>query len=235
MERNKWEEEFKNKLDQREIAPTPHAWDRLDAMLTEAEHKNERNGKPVRRLGWLSIAAGFIGFILVATMYFKNAETENNEPVLVEQEKPKAETGSNPAEIVPDDSVKQTQVAVSTSNPEKVKAQPMRRREVRPQTVQQEKTIQVAQAQEKNNDPKILNPEPGTNPKAIVNTVNIDEQIASLGPKIQRPKPVKVDAGSLLSQVDGELELTFREKVIQSVGKKYQNVKVALANRNNKE
>ena len=43
---------------------------------------------------------------------------------------------------------------------------------------------------------------------------------------------VKVDAGSLLSQVDGELELTFREKVIRTVGKNYKNVKVALANRN---
>ncbi|UPT71649.1 MAG: hypothetical protein M0D53_04690 [Flavobacterium sp. JAD_PAG50586_2] len=44
---------------------------------------------------------------------------------------------------------------------------------------------------------------------------------------------VKVDAKSLLSQVDGELEMTFREKVISKVNKNYKEVKVALANRNN--
>ncbi len=44
---------------------------------------------------------------------------------------------------------------------------------------------------------------------------------------------VKVDAKNLLSQVDGELELTFREKVINRVAKNYKEVKVALANRNN--
>jgi hypothetical protein len=44
---------------------------------------------------------------------------------------------------------------------------------------------------------------------------------------------IKVDAKNLLSQVDGELELTFREKVINKVTKNYKEVKVVLANRNN--
>ena len=44
---------------------------------------------------------------------------------------------------------------------------------------------------------------------------------------------VKVNPKSLLSQVDGELELTFREKVINKIAKNYKEVKVALANRNN--
>ena len=44
---------------------------------------------------------------------------------------------------------------------------------------------------------------------------------------------VKVDAKSLLSQVDGEVEQTFREKVITKINKNYKEVKVALANRNN--
>jgi hypothetical protein len=44
---------------------------------------------------------------------------------------------------------------------------------------------------------------------------------------------IKVDAKNLLSQVDGELELTFREKVINKVTKNYKEVKVVLTNRNN--
>ena len=43
---------------------------------------------------------------------------------------------------------------------------------------------------------------------------------------------LKVDAKSLLTQLDGELDLTFREKVINKVNKNYKEVKVALANRN---
>ena len=52
---------------------------------------------------------------------------------------------------------------------------------------------------------------------------------------IQKKQKIQVDPSSLLSQVDGELELSFREKVIAKVNKNYQTVKVALANRNNQE
>ncbi|MBY0486670.1 MAG: hypothetical protein K2P85_05715, partial [Flavobacteriaceae bacterium] len=65
-------------------------------------------------------------------------------------------------------------------------------------------------------------------------TVNVDDLLASVEktPK-STPKPkVKVNANSLLSQVDGELDQTFREKVINRVSKNYQEVKVALATRN---
>ena len=51
----------------------------------------------------------------------------------------------------------------------------------------------------------------------------------------QKKQKIQVDPSSLLSQVDGELELSFREKVIAKVNKNYQTVKVALANRNNQE
>ena len=46
---------------------------------------------------------------------------------------------------------------------------------------------------------------------------------------------VRINAADLLNQVDGELELSFREKVITKVNKNYQTVKVALANRNQQE
>lgn len=52
---------------------------------------------------------------------------------------------------------------------------------------------------------------------------------------VQQKNKVKINANDLLSQVDGELELSFREKVINKVNKNYQTVKVALANRNVEE
>ncbi len=52
---------------------------------------------------------------------------------------------------------------------------------------------------------------------------------------VKSKSKVKVNANDLLNQVDGELELSFREKVITKVNKNYQTVKVALANRNQQE
>ena len=50
--------------------------------------------------------------------------------------------------------------------------------------------------------------------------------------KSNNKSSLKIDARNLLSQVDGELDQTFREKVINKIAKNYQEVKVALANRN---
>ena len=63
----------------------------------------------------------------------------------------------------------------------------------------------------------------------------IDENVQVVPTVIQKKQKIQVDPSSLLSQVDGELELSFREKVIAKVNKNYQTVKVALANRNNQE
>jgi hypothetical protein len=63
----------------------------------------------------------------------------------------------------------------------------------------------------------------------------VDEMLAAVqsSPKASISKTaVKVNPNTLLSQVDGELELSFREKVINKVNKNYQSVKAALANRN---
>ena len=69
MEQNKLDTQFKEKLNSREIKPTDMAWDRLDAMLSVAENK-----KPKRKFTWLYIAASFIGFILISTVFFNQKE-----------------------------------------------------------------------------------------------------------------------------------------------------------------
>jgi hypothetical protein len=73
------------------------------------------------------------------------------------------------------------------------------------------------------------------------NAVSVDELLAAVTNPSKNDSPsseksnVRVNANNLLTQVDGELELTFREKVINKVNKNYQSVKVALSNRNNQE
>lgn len=72
MELNNLEKDFRNKLNQREIQPSEKAWDRLDAMLSVAEKK-----KPKRT--WMYIAASFLGFLLVGTIFFNQSKTEQGE------------------------------------------------------------------------------------------------------------------------------------------------------------
>ena len=58
-----------------------------------------------------------------------------------------------------------------------------------------------------------------------------ETQIATAESKLKNPT-IKVNASNLLSEVDNELELSFREKVIRKIDKNYKTVKIALANRN---
>ena len=73
--------------------------------------------------------------------------------------------------------------------------------------------------------------------KKEVKAKSDENLLADLDQKAQQASSnksaVKVNAKSLLSEVDGEVEHTFREKMFNKINKNYQEIKVALANRNN--
>jgi hypothetical protein len=237
MEPNKFENEFKRKLSQREIKPTPHAWDRLESMLNATEDKK---AVPVRRLNWLYIAAGFIGLLLMATLFFrqKNEISVPQQQVIVEGNAPSDISSPENEAVATTDTVKET---AGQEIQEKVPTQktqtetPVTERKIHnvtsglPKSRAVEKNTAVAGIDlQQNPEPRIIE-----NKKTDINPVftPADEQIADAGTTARKPT-IKVNASSLLSEVDGELELSFREKVIQAAAKNYKNVKVALANRN---
>jgi hypothetical protein len=98
MEPNKFEKEFRNKLNQREISPSENSWDRLDAMLTAAEEKK----KSKHSYSWIYVAASFVGFLLIATFYFsqKGDAIENQKNGLVNQNPVAPNTDATPLEKV---------------------------------------------------------------------------------------------------------------------------------------
>jgi hypothetical protein len=232
MEPNKLENQFKEKLNLREIKPTKMAWDRLDAMLTITEEK-----KPKRNYDWMYVAASIIGFVFIGILFFSQTEelvdVKRNEVVLDNKEitKPSENTIQKQTETNLSPSISSSSI-VEVSELKKVKNNSKETKIIN------SKQNQVAQ----NRIPKSQNPTLIThNQKSEQlkslnqNTVNVDERITAVeNPsknEIQKSS-VKVDANNLLSQVDGELELSFREKVINTIGKNYKTVKVALANRN---
>lgn len=227
MEQNKFENEFKNKLNQREITPSENSWDRLDAMLTVAEGE-----KPTRSYGWIYIAASIIGFAFLGTFFLiqnnQNPTIESNE-VVIENNR-KVEPIKKDISIVPSNSKSESTVVISEVK--KVKEN------------SRDTNSMIKNQVSQNSSPDNLIPkveEIETYQEVVqlassnTSDVAVDKMLAevqTISKERNSKSKVKVNPNMLLTQVDGELEVSFREKVINKVNKNYQTVKVALANRN---
>ena len=226
---NKIEKEFKNQLDQREIKPTPAAWDRLDAMLTVAE---EKKATPI--YNWLYIAASIIGFIAIGFVFFSQTEElvdvkrnevviENNTPIQtkdsIQKEVPTPIQIQQNKEAIADSPVSNQKRNTSNSNLQKIKNKI--ENNAIANKINEQQSIEKSIINQKTNEINQNQPIQITN----------ETQIATAESKLKNPT-IKVNASNLLSEVDTELELSFREKVIRKIDKNYKTVKVALANRN---
>lgn len=237
MEPNNFEKDFRDKLNQRKIEPSSKAWDRLDAMLSVAEEK-----KPKKNKKWLYVAASFIGFLLVATIFFNQKENTIESPKNAVTEKEIKRDSVEKPLVSTGDSV-QTGIAVSENPSKEVSNKEEKKPNQQTKTILQKQSNQIAESSIiKNNQEKQST---NTNQTVIAENPkkeNIDQLLenaenkvmAENSNKIKKAK-VKINASDLLNQVDGELELSFREKVITKVNKNLQEVKVALSNRNQEE
>ncbi|MDQ6472565.1 hypothetical protein RB619_18135 [Flavobacterium sp. LHD-80] len=240
MEPNNFEKDFREKLNQREIEPSNKAWDRLDAMLSVAEEKPKKKNRK-----WLYIAASVVGFLLVGTFFFNQKENTVETPknAVVEKE---TEKDSVEEPILNNIDSSKTEIAVS-ENPSKETLNKEEKNNQNPSIqksnkINKNESNQIAESSiiiKNNQEKKSVN-----NQTTIVETPkkeNVDQLLDSAEKTIvaensAKPKAkIKVNANDLLNQVDGELEQSFREKVITKVNKNYQTVKVTLANRNQQE
>ncbi|SFD09083.1 hypothetical protein [Flavobacterium phragmitis] len=231
MEPNNFEKDFREKLDERRIEPSNKAWDRLDAMLSVQEEKKQPSKKK-----WLYIAASFIGFLLIGTLFFnqnKNA-VETPKTVIVEKEIEK-ESVKDPI-LNTEDSVK-TEVAVSEKPSEVISNKVEKTSNPISNKTSKNESNQIAESSIiKNNQSTINQTVVPENPQKE----NVDQLLQNAEEKVLaqsgvKKAKVKINANDLLNQVDEELELSFREKVITKVNKNLQEVKVAISNRNQQE
>jgi hypothetical protein len=246
MEPNNIENQIREKLNSREIQPSEMSWDRLDAMLSVAEEKKTKRF-PFLSFQFIGIAASILVFLSVG-LFFINQKEEvsgtDNQIVTKEVENNKEQNDSVITkqkftnEIV---TQQQEQVAVTINNKPQIinkKSsesfnQNNQKTGVNP-IINKEKEIeyQATEVIAQKDMPRIISQEKIEMPKKVA--VNVDDLLASVEKtsKKEANAKVKVNANILLSQVDGELEQTFRQKVINRISKNYQEVKVALANRN---
>jgi len=232
MEPNNIENQFREKLNSREINPSENSWDRLDAMLTVAE-------EPKRNFRWMYFAASFLGFIWIATVFLNQTEEVIDVPsqkVAIEQNAVENNNNQNNSQL--------EKIIESTPTNHSVQVVETSEKAV---TKQNTKTI-VKQ----NNQIRIKDKSPTetaiassqtSNSSTIINqktniNVDADALLASVDTPKSAPATLKnavavtVNSNELLSQVDQELDLSFRERVLKSVNKKYREVKVAVVNRN---
>ena len=254
MEPNKLEKQFRDQLNAREIQPSAQAWDRLDAMLSVAEEKKTR--KP---FGFLFIAAGILVLVTLGLFFFNQNDTVISTPNTIVGTETKNDTAQNPAEIrttsIVESQKQNKAVAASDVQPTThnnvtlsavegqqkrtnrqgvpiINQSPKSNQIIRDKTIEYQVSSDVALKEL----PKIMEQKEIVIRKEV--KAKSDESLlADLDHKVKestnKTATVKVDAKSLLSQVDGEVEYSFREKMLQKINKNYQEVKVALANRNN--
>lgn len=237
MEPNKLEKQFKKQLDAREIQPSAMAWNKLEAMLTVAEPINSKEAKqkPKTKFSWLYVAASFVGFLLLGTVYFSqndnSIEQEKNGVILENTVAPEINKATEAITTTRQESEQELVANVlSKINSGRSKLSVIKEKSnVVTDNSNQNQAVEVS-INNNHSEQELIT--------SKINTAIVDELVAGIGTfsKIESRsdhKPlVKVNAAHLLSQVDGELELSFREKVINKVNKNYQTVKVAITNRN---
>jgi hypothetical protein len=235
MALNKLEKEFKSQLDQREIKPSAAAWDRLDAMLTVGE---EKTVKPI--YNWIYIAASIIGFLAIGYVFFSNpaelVDVKRTEVVENNVSNPTIDSinkePQTPIQIQKEiEVIADNQVATQKKNSAISTSQKINKQIAVPQNQIAQTANTNKNSVEQQIEKSIHNQKANEFNQISPNHITNESQIAQVSTKAMNPT-VKVNASNLLFEVDNELELSFREKVIRKIDKNYKTVKVALANRN---
>ena len=240
MEPNKLDLEIKQKLDDRTIQPSAQAWDRLRAKLDSAEKtKVKRNYK------WIYIAASFVGFLLVGTVFFTVLDTEtvdiNLPTVVLEQKKDvnnSDESKINNENVLPtlgQNKIRKEQKIIANNSIKKQSDQLLNKEDT-VSTINQSKENNAVVNVESNNSESISKNRYISAEKLLAEISNNKVEKTSSNVSAERYKSgIAVNANSLLINAESELNQSFRETAIERINKNYNSIKAVLANRNYQE
>lgn len=240
----KLEKHIKERLEERKITPSVQAWDKISAKIDIDE-------KPKQK-GWYlyAIAASFIGILLVSIFFFKSEEPKENTIQVVEENNTKEEqiqikqdninfqnVEPNKSAIVEIDSNNST---LEKPNDNKFAVLPVQT-EVAEGTVKE--PLQDSFLKESNNliAQKVNEVVAQVEFLETKNTEVSDAEIDSLLRTAQRQilseqlftENGSVDAMALLSEVEIELDDSFRDQIFDALKDGYSKLRTAVADRNN--
>jgi hypothetical protein len=259
----KFEEQLKEKLEQRSIQPSSDAWNKLSERLDKVEEKQNNKG-----FWWLGIAATLVGVLVTLTFIFKT-NTEIIEPTIVDTKK---ETiiekqdlqnlevlGNNAVAIEEND--KKSDEAQQNDTKTLIIKMPLKAVIIEQQDALIPNIVNETLAEVDTEFNEVNNKTIETKHE-IVNfeTLKVNEVVAQIQKLQQENKEVTteeidallataqkeitmqklfneatktVDADALLRSVEDDLELTFRDKVFSAIKSGYETVKTAVVERNN--
>jgi hypothetical protein len=250
----KFEEQLKDKLEERSLQPSAESWTKLSERL-DAEEKKSR----FPWFWWMGIAAAVIITLTVVVQTLGSKNTEQSLPKVVEQD---VKDNSNNTEKSNTIEIKSIELA-SDNNEVEVgsKAQEKKSKtEIinHKSAIKSKSDVQLAVEQnvEENSSVNLKNEQKTIIEEAIIdkdavanaikdiNTKNsnaTDREVDSLlkvaskelfKDKLQKEANRTVDAKTLLEDVEDEMGQSFRSKVYEVLKDGYKTVKTAVAQRN---
>lgn len=254
----KFEDNLKEKLEQRKLQPSITAWKTLQERL-DANNDNKSN----KTFWWLGIAASFVGILIITTVFFNKSIQQTAEPILVDIEDVNIQNtdNNNLNKLV-------QEVAVEELKIEKVlpksNANTLNKKPILQKLQQKEKLIIIdikeaivqtdikeeEQITEKANVTKALTFEDIKLQEVVaqiqdlkknnqtVSDIDIDALLDQAQKEIALKKLYSestktVDADALLQDVEADLEQSFRDRVFKALKAGYKEVRTAVAERNN--
>ncbi len=262
----KLEDTIREKMQERELQPSPDTWNRLEARLGE----EKKSG--LDRSAWFAIAASFIGILILASVYLNSNSITTNNNIVEENtsvEEPRLNNDLPIKNIITTLDNTDVELVLEESKPEEIKVQEKvpKPNEViarsipaidKSSTMESEVVVaneipKESEILESKQDPIILNNEDfikskinevvaevekRANTENAVSAEEIDALLQSaqreIGNKrILNSQTRKVDAAALLTDVEFELERSFRDKVFDALGDGYKIIRTAVVERNN--
>ena len=246
MEPDKFEKHIKKQLNEREINPSDNAWDKISGQLQNTEFPK------TKRFFWYSVAAAFIGILIVSSIYF-NTKAELIDPKIQIVETPNEPVViPNTEDVVIKQNSLEEKIAISDKasikNAKKPGVQVETDLDYNAQIASNDnvndkviKTDAVPNAKEQLINAKIAEVVAQVylmeNSNLPVSSIEVDSLLRKAQQEILTDKIFnqegKVDAMALLNEVEGELDQTFREQIFETLRAGFLKVKTAVADRNN--
>jgi hypothetical protein len=247
MEGDKIEKHIREQLNNREIAPSEAAWEKLSGQLPKVDKRKSNT------FVWYSVAASIVGILLITTIYLANQdELENTgievvdaqeEPVVIPQmeevlsEKQNSEEQFVDAEKEVNGSQesfgKKQDLSAIKEKSEFVVVQKTDKIDIESKAVQT-KTEELIDAK----IAELIRQVDGMeNNNLQVTEAEVDSLLRNAGKEILsekiRDQGGKINAMALLDQAESELDQTFRAQIFESLKEGFLKVRTAVADRNN--
>jgi hypothetical protein len=249
METDKFEKHIKSQFKDREIQPSENAWEKISSEL----NSNTSKKKPVYL--WMGIAASVMVLIGIALFYFNGSDDVNEiQFEVVDTYNKEALEEKKSTESVP--FLEKEPEAVVKNDVEKINSGVAKKQESikNKEIITVEDEIEVASVErivpeKKGDELEISDDIINTKVAGIVAQLDVLEQYSTVTDaevdsllkraqqEILQEKIFKtdksVDALALLTEVEGELDQSFRDQIFNSLKASFIKVRTAVADRNN--